>query len=73
MDIDNRNALVLGGYGLVGMAVCRELLARRPARLVVTSAEQIQAAFQSCRERNVLSLLGDEPLASAAAAEWKRP
>jgi len=43
------------------------------ARLVVTTAEQLQAAFQACRERNVLSLLADEPLASAAAAEWKRP
>jgi NAD(P)-dependent dehydrogenase (short-subunit alcohol dehydrogenase family) len=43
VDIQNRNALVLGGYGLVGMAVCRELLARRPARLVVTSLRRTEA------------------------------
>ncbi|HET7011516.1 MAG TPA: hypothetical protein VFI11_12145 [Anaerolineales bacterium] len=43
MDIENRNALVLGGYGLVGTAVCRELLAHRPARLVVASLRQSEA------------------------------
>jgi len=37
LNICNRNVLVLGGYGLVGMAVCRELLARRPARLQIHS------------------------------------
>ena len=45
---------------------------RYAARLAITSAEQIGAVFQSCRSRNVLSVLADEPLASAAAAEWKR-
>ncbi len=37
MNIENRNVLVLGGYGLVGMAVCRELLERKPARLQIHS------------------------------------
>ncbi len=37
MDIRGKNALVLGGFGLVGNAVCRELLAHDPARLVVSS------------------------------------
>ncbi len=37
MDIRGKNALVLGGFGLVGNAVCRELLAHEPARLVVSS------------------------------------
>ncbi|MEW6566680.1 MAG: short-chain dehydrogenase [Chloroflexota bacterium] len=43
MDIQGKNALVLGGYGLVGMAVCRELLAHRPWRLVVASLRRWEA------------------------------
>jgi len=43
VDIQNRNVLVLGGYGLVGMAVCRELLRYNPGRLVVASLRQGQA------------------------------
>jgi NAD(P)-dependent dehydrogenase (short-subunit alcohol dehydrogenase family) len=37
MDIRGKNALVLGGFGLVGSAVCRELLVHEPAQLVVAS------------------------------------
>lgn len=37
MNLENRKILVLGGYGLVGMAVCRELLARRPAEIQIHS------------------------------------
>jgi NAD(P)-dependent dehydrogenase (short-subunit alcohol dehydrogenase family) len=52
MDIRGKNALVLGGFGLVGSAVCRELLAHEPARLVVSSlhkeeAEQAVAALKA--------------------------
>ncbi len=43
MDIHNKTVLVLGGYGLVGMAVCRELLVEEPAALVVASLRQEQA------------------------------
>lgn len=43
MDIRGKNALVLGGFGLVGRAVCRELLAHQPARLVVTSLRKEEA------------------------------
>ncbi|HEX9595630.1 MAG TPA: hypothetical protein VF982_02030, partial [Anaerolineales bacterium] len=43
MDIRGKNALVLGGFGLVGRAVCRELLAHEPARLVVTSLHKEEA------------------------------
>src|SRR5262249_51130923 len=42
-------------------------------RLVAVSAAQVQAAYRACLNRNVLSLLADEPLASAAAAQWKQP
>ncbi len=37
MNIENRKILVLGGYGLVGMAVCRELLARGPREIQIHS------------------------------------
>lgn len=37
MNLENRKILVLGGYGLVGMAVCRELLRRRPAEIQIHS------------------------------------
>src|SRR3972149_2206821 len=43
MDIRGKNALVLGGFGLVGSVVCRELLAHEPARLVVTSLRKAEA------------------------------
>ncbi|MDH5505588.1 MAG: SDR family oxidoreductase [Anaerolineae bacterium] len=43
MDIQGKNALVLGGFGLVGKAVCRELLEREPARLVVGSLHKAEA------------------------------
>src|SRR3990170_2344199 len=43
MDIRGKNALVLGGFGLVGSAVCRELLAHEPARLVVSSRHREEA------------------------------
>jgi NAD(P)-dependent dehydrogenase (short-subunit alcohol dehydrogenase family) len=51
VDIEGKNALVLGGYGLVGTAVCRGLLEHRPARLVVSSLrrEESEAAVDSLR------------------------
>jgi NAD(P)-dependent dehydrogenase (short-subunit alcohol dehydrogenase family) len=51
VDIEGKNALVLGGYGLVGTAVCRGLLEHRPARLVVSSLrrEESEAAVEGLR------------------------
>ncbi|HTQ78857.1 MAG TPA: short-chain dehydrogenase [Thermoanaerobaculia bacterium] len=37
MNIAKRKVLVLGGYGLVGTAVCRELLARGPREIQIHS------------------------------------
>jgi hypothetical protein len=37
LNVENRKILVLGGYGLVGMAVCRELLQRRPREIQIHS------------------------------------
>jgi NAD(P)-dependent dehydrogenase (short-subunit alcohol dehydrogenase family) len=43
MDIRGKNALVLGGFGLVGSAVCRQLLVHEPARLVISSLRKEEA------------------------------
>jgi hypothetical protein len=37
LNLENRKILVLGGYGLVGTAVCRELLARHPREIQIHS------------------------------------
>ena len=46
MDIQGSKILVLGGYGLVGTAVCRELLTRAPRSIQIHSlrAEEAEAA-----------------------------
>jgi NAD(P)-dependent dehydrogenase (short-subunit alcohol dehydrogenase family) len=75
VDIEGKNALVLGGNGLVGMAVCRRLLARRPAGLVVASlrrdeaeagAGELRRAFPEAAER-IRPAWGDILL----RAEWQ--
>ena len=43
MEVDGRCVLVLGGAGLVGRAVCRRVLERRPSRLVVASLTRREA------------------------------
>ncbi len=77
MDIRGRNLLVLGGYGLVGTAVCRAALAHEPARLVVASlrrreaesaVETLRADFPKSGTR-ILPAWGDVFL----RAEWQEP
>ena len=43
MDIQGRNILLLGGSGLVGIAIARKLLSLRPARLVIAALRQDEA------------------------------
>ncbi|MGH7507407.1 MAG: short-chain dehydrogenase [Longimicrobiales bacterium] len=43
MDIIGKNVLILGGTGLVGMAVARELLPHEPARLVLCGLTRPEA------------------------------
>ncbi len=43
MDIQGRTVVVLGGGGLVGMAVCRKLVDERPKRIIVTSLIRSEA------------------------------
>jgi NAD(P)-dependent dehydrogenase (short-subunit alcohol dehydrogenase family) len=43
MDIGGANVLILGGSGLVGMAVARELLPHGPARIIVSGLTRVEA------------------------------
>ncbi len=44
MNIEGSKVLVLGGWGLVGMAVCRELLTRQPREIQIHSLREEQAS-----------------------------
>ena len=76
MDIQGKHVLVLGGYGLVGTAVCREILPHEPARLVVASLRKAEAETAVRRLRNefphsptqIIPAWGDVFL----RAEWQR-
>ncbi len=76
MDIQGKRVLVLGGYGLVGTAVCREILPHEPARLVVASLRKFEAeaAVQRLRAEfptsptQIIPAWGDVFL----RAEWQR-
>jgi len=52
MDIQGTTVMVLGGGGMVGRAVCRELLKNHPARIVVCSLheEESKLAIQTLQE-----------------------
>ncbi len=43
MEIEGKTILVLGGYGLVGMAVCRQLMYEKPDTLIVSSLLEDEA------------------------------
>jgi len=43
VDIQGKHVLILGGYGLVGRAVAREMLPHHPARLVIASLRKFEA------------------------------
>jgi hypothetical protein len=51
LNLENRKILVLGGYGLVGMAVCRELLIRKPREIQIHSLriEESEKAAEELR------------------------
>lgn len=44
MDIQEKTVLVLGGWGLVGSAVCRKFMEERPRRIIVTSLRKREAS-----------------------------
>jgi NAD(P)-dependent dehydrogenase (short-subunit alcohol dehydrogenase family) len=43
MEIQGSRVVILGGTGLVGMAIARELLALRPSRIVVSGLTRVEA------------------------------
>jgi len=51
LNLENRKILVLGGYGLVGTAVCRELLLRKPREIQIHSlrVEESENAVEELR------------------------
>lgn len=51
MEIRGKHVLVLGGWGLVGQAICREVMVEEPAQLVVCSLlrQQAKEAMQQLR------------------------
>jgi hypothetical protein len=51
MEIEHKTVLVLGGWGLVGSAVCRRMMEEKPKRLILTSllkreAEEVVQALR---------------------------
>jgi hypothetical protein len=43
MQIKNATVVVLGGFGLVGHAICRNLMEHSPKKIIITSLKQIEA------------------------------
>ncbi len=64
MDIGGRTILILGGAGLVGMAVARKLLELGPARVVLGGLTRREA------EEAIAALEEDNPGGSALEAVW---
>ncbi len=65
MNIEGAKVLVLGGYGLVGMAVCRELIARKAREVQIHSlrlseAEEAQRELRAEAGETVLSVSGGD-------------
>ena len=43
MDIQGKTVLVIGGWGLVGSAICRRFMNERPRRMIITSLTRREA------------------------------
>jgi hypothetical protein len=54
LNIENRKILVLGGAGMVGLAMCRELLERRPREIQIHSLF-LSESEEACQELTPLS------------------
>lgn len=64
MDIRDTRILILGGSGLVGMAIARELLPMRPSLLVISALTRREA------EEGAEELRRDAPEGVEIVAEW---
>ena len=54
MNLRKARVMVLGGWGLVGMAVCRKILARGPRALCLLSLREQEAKEAVADLRRVL-------------------
>ncbi len=70
MDIAGRTVLILGGPGLVGMAVARELLALGPARVVIGGLTRRETEQAVATLRSELEGGGGRQGAPALEAVW---
>lgn len=43
MELSGKKVLILGGWGLVGSAICRELMKHKPSKLVISSLRETEA------------------------------
>ncbi len=68
MNIQGSKVLVLGGWGLVGTAVCRELLQYRPREILIHSLreEEAQVARRDLLER----ISSDDAIEIEVSAVW---
>ena len=64
MEIQGHNVLILGGSGLVGMSVARELIAHQPTAIVISALRQDEA------ESAVAELRAEAGAAVSFSAEW---
>ncbi len=56
MDIQGKRVMILGGWGLVGQAIAKQLLEEKPAEMVVTSLRQNEAdEIRSILEKHPLN------------------
>lgn len=82
MNIEGSKVLVLGGYGLVGIAVCRELLERTPREIQIHSLRQdeaeealekllpfAQGVELTASSGDIFGLAGEAPRAQQIAAQ----
>lgn len=49
MVVNNKTVLVLGGWGLVGSAICRRLMDENPKRIILTSLKESEAK-EACEQ-----------------------
>lgn len=57
MDIVNKTVLVIGGWGLVGGAVCRKLIKECPKKIIITSLKKEEALDQASKLRKEFPLI----------------
>lgn len=57
MDIVNKTVLVIGGWGLVGGAVCRKLIKECPKKIIITSLKKEEALDQVSKLRKEFPLI----------------